>query len=108
MKKQILKTVFNYAGGGGTKSNCKIKIRFFFSFILIFNLRKLEKETNKYYFTKLSFKPFLSKKKEAIYLLISLTIIQLRGFHVYMICFCLAYYLNLLQAAEKQTKVEVS
>ena len=28
------------------------------------------------------------------------------NFDVYMIQFCLAYYLNLLQIAEKQTKVE--
>ena len=46
--------------------------------------------------------------KEKGYLSISLTVIPPRGFHVYMIQFCLAYYLNLLQIAEKQTKVEVA
>ena len=38
----------------------------------------------------------------------SRTIISPRGFDVYMIQFCLAYYLNLLQIVEKQTKSKVA
>ena len=69
---------------GDPKSNWKIKIRIFSSFILIFNITKLKK-TNKYWFSKLSFKPLSPKKKETIYFSISLTIIPPRGSHVYMI-----------------------
>ena len=74
---------------------------------MIFKLRKLEK-TNKYQSSKVSFKPLSSNKKEIKYLSISLTIILPRGFDVYMIQFCLACCLNLLQIAEKQMKVEVA
>ena len=51
---------------------------------MIFNLRKLKK-INKYWFSKLNFKPLSSKKKETIYLSISPRIIPSRGFDVYMI-----------------------
>ena len=47
-----------------------------------------------------------SKKKEIIYLSISLTIIHPCDFDVYMIYFFLDYYLNLFQIAEKQTKMD--
>ena len=47
-----------------------------------------------------------SKKKEIIYLSISLTIIHPCDFDVYMIYFFLDYYLNLFQTAEKQTKMD--
>ena len=46
-----------------------------------------------------------SKKKETIYLSISLTIIPPRDFDVYMIYFCLAYFLNLPQLAEKEQRL---
>ena len=75
--------------------------------MLIFNLEKLNKP-NKYQFSKLSFQPWLSKKKETIYLSISLTVMPPRTFDVYMIQFFLAYYLSLPQIAEKQTKFETA
>ena len=53
------------------------------SFILIFNLKKLE-QTNEYYFSKLNLKVLSSKKKEAICLSFSQTSAPL-GFGVYMI-----------------------
>ena len=49
-----------------------------------------------------------SKKKETVYLSISLTVIPPRDFDIYMIWFCFTYYLNLLQIGEKQAKVEVA
>ena len=49
-----------------------------------------------------------SNKKETIYLSISLTIIPPRDFDVYMIYFCPAYFLNLPQLAEKETKVDAA
>ena len=52
----------------------------------MFNLRELEKKTNKYNFSKLSFKSLSSKKKETNYIFVNFTtIIPPCGFDVHII-----------------------